>query len=200
MNDGAQVALYLLMLALPLSALLSRRVPVGRTVKMALAWVLIFAIGLVVVAQRDRLKPIWNDTRDALFGRDQHVVGSTVRIHIAPDGHFWATTTINGVERRMLIDSGATTTALSEATARAAHVATDDSPFAAAIETANGSVQASRAQVQRLELGSIVARDLPVVVAPEFGDLDVLGMNFLSQLASWRVEGDVLILEPKPRT
>jgi len=196
-NDGAQVALYLLMLALPLSALLSRRVPLGRTVKMALAWVLIFAIALVIVGQRERLRPIWNDTRDALFGRDQHVTGSTVRIHIAPDGHFWASATINGIERRMLIDSGATTTALSEATAKAAHIATDDSPFAAAIETANGSVQASRARVQRLELGNIVAHDLPVVVAPEFGDLDVLGMNFLSELASWRVEGDVLVLEAK---
>ena len=189
MNDGAQVALYLLMLALPLSALLSRRVPLGRTMKMAAAWVLIFAIGLVIAWQRD-----------ALFGRDQHVVGSTVRIHIAPDGHFWASARIEGIERRMLIDSGATTTALSQATAKAAHIAIDDGPFAAVIETANGAVQARRARVARLELGTIVARDLPVVVAPEFGDLDVLGMNFLSQLASWRVEGDVLVLEPKPRT
>lgn len=200
MSDGAQVALYLLMLALPLSALLSRRVPLGRTMKMAAAWVLIFAIGLVIAGQRDRLKPIWDDTRDALFGRDQHVVGSTVRIHIAPDGHFWASARIEGIERRMLIDSGATTTALSQATAKAAHIAIDDGPFAAVIETANGAVQARRARVGRLELGNIVARDLPVVVAPEFGDLDVLGMNFLSQLASWRVEGDVLVLEPKPRT
>ncbi|WEK42766.1 MAG: TIGR02281 family clan AA aspartic protease [Candidatus Sphingomonas colombiensis] len=166
---------------------------------MALAWVAIFALGLVIVGQRHRLLPIWEDTRDALFGRDQHVVGSTVRITMASDGHFWATARINGVARRMLIDSGATTTALSTASAVATHVAIDDGPFAAAIETANGPVQAQRGRIALLELGGIVARDLPVVVAPEFGDMDVLGMNFLSQLASWRVEGNILILDPKPK-
>ena len=29
-----------------------------------------------------------------------------------------------------------------------------------------------------------------------FGDIDVLGMNFLSRLKSWRVEGRTLILTP----
>jgi aspartyl protease family protein len=36
-----------------------------------------------------------------------------------------------------------------------------------------------------------------VVVSENFGNLDVLGMNFLSRLHSWRVEDKTLILEPK---
>jgi aspartyl protease family protein len=47
-----------------------------------------------------------------------------------------------------------------------------------------------------LRLGDIAARGLGVVVSPAFGDTDVLGMNFLSKLKSWRVEGQTLILEP----
>jgi aspartyl protease family protein len=35
-----------------------------------------------------------------------------------------------------------------------------------------------------------------VVVSPAFGDTDVLGMNFLSRLKSWRVEDGVLVLVP----
>ena len=35
-----------------------------------------------------------------------------------------------------------------------------------------------------------------VVSAPGLSDLDVLGMNFLSKLESWRVEGRTLILVP----
>ena len=35
-----------------------------------------------------------------------------------------------------------------------------------------------------------------MVVSPAFGETDVLGMNFLSRLKSWRVEGSTLILEP----
>ena len=43
---------------------------------------------------------------------------------------------------------------------------------------------------------NIVARDLKVVVSPAFGDMEVIGMNFLSKLASWRVEGRTLVLVP----
>ena len=46
------------------------------------------------------------------------------------------------------------------------------------------------------QLGDVVAHQLPVVVAEEFGDDDVIGMNFLSRLRAWRVEGRTLILEP----
>jgi len=53
--------------------------------------------------------------------------------------------------------------------------------------------------VKSLQLGSITASDLPVVVSKNFGDQDVLGMNFLSLLQSWRVEGDWLILRPKAK-
>jgi len=34
------------------------------------------------------------------------------------------------------------------------------------------------------------------VVSPAFGETNVLGMNFLSRLASWRVEENTLILVP----
>jgi aspartyl protease family protein len=57
-------------------------------------------------------------------------------------------------------------------------------------------IRAQTAKVETLKLGTIRAYDLPVVVSPAFGDTDVLGMNFLSRLKSWRVEGQTLILEP----
>ena len=47
-----------------------------------------------------------------------------------------------------------------------------------------------------LTRGNVIARDLPVVVSPAFGDTDVLGMNFLSRLKSWRVEERTLVLTP----
>ena len=49
--------------------------------------------------------------------------------------------------------------------------------------------------IDELRVGNIVARNLKVVSAPGL-DLDVIGMNFLSQLESWRVEGRTLILVP----
>jgi aspartyl protease family protein len=96
----------------------------------------------------------------------------------------------------MLIDSGATTTSLSVATAQAAGVAIDDSGLVAVVDTANGPVEARRARIDRLEVGPIQTEDLGVLVAPNFGDVDLLGMNFLSRLGSFRTEQGVLVLEP----
>jgi aspartyl protease family protein len=186
----ADIVMYALFLILPVSALLARGVPLKRTMAMALAWVAIFAVGLLIVSQRHRLSGIMS-----IFS-DQQVQGSETRITMAEDGHFWADVTINGIGRRMLIDSGATTTALSAATAAAAKLDTDESPFPAVLNTANGMVSARTATVAELTVGNVTARDFGVVVSPAFGDTDVLGMNFLSRLASWRVEGKTLVLVP----
>ena len=194
---SGDILFYCLLLLLPFSALIARRIPLKSGFKMALAWLAIFIVGLMIVNQRDRFDPVIAGLRDALVGHDQMVSGSTVRIRMAEDGHFWAIVSVNGTRRRMLIDSGATTTALSSATASAAGVATDESPFPVVINTANGNIVARTATVTALTIGSIAANDLPVVVAPAFGDTDVIGMNFLSRLRSWRVEGRTMILEPQ---
>jgi aspartyl protease family protein len=114
---------------------------------------------------------------------------------MAADGHFWADVDLDGVTRRMLIDSGATTTAISEATALEAKLK-DDSPFPVVLNTANGQITARTATASRIVIGSIIARDVPVVVSPAFGNTDVVGMNVLSRLRAWRVEGRTLVLTP----
>lgn len=52
MSDAAVNALIMaLVLLLPLSALAARRVPLSTTLKYAGAWIAIFAIGFLIVAQ-----------------------------------------------------------------------------------------------------------------------------------------------------
>ena len=187
----AELFFYGSLLALPLSALIAQRLPVGPTLRMAFAWFAIFAVALLLASQRDRL-----DGLSTLFS-DQRISGSETRIRMAGDGHFWADVQINGVARRMLIDSGATTTALSTSTAAAAKLDIEESPFPIMIETANGRITARTATATRLVVGRVTISRLAVVVSPAFGDQDVLGMNFLSQLGGWRVEGETLILQPK---
>jgi aspartyl protease family protein len=191
-NGAADLLFYGILLILPLAGLVARRPPLGQTLKMALAWVGIFAFGLVIASQWHRI-----DRYTAMLD-DQQVSGTETRIRMAEDGHFWADVEIDGVRRRMLIDSGATTTALSIATAQAAGLDLDESPFAAVINTANGAVTARTGTVRRVAIGSVTATDLGIVSSPAFGDTDVIGMNFLSRLASWRVEARTLILTPKP--
>ena len=185
-DRAASLLFYGLILILPLSALIARRPPLKRTLLLLAAWIGIFLVGLLVVGQRDKLRP--------LFGGPQ-VEGSEARITMAADGHFWADVTLDGVRRRMLVDSGATTTAISRATAQAVGLK-DDNPFPIVLETANGQITARTATVERVTVGGITTRDLRVAVSPNFGDTDVLGMNFLSRLAAWHVEGSTLVLVP----
>jgi len=187
---------YALLLILPLSALFARRMPLGRVAVMALAWIGIFATGLLVVALVNRNEWLISGTRELFYGRDQSVVGNEVRIAMAQDGHFYARASINGTERVLLVDSGASFTSLSADTASAASVAIDPTEPKIPLETANGQVMAQTARIGELRIGGITARDAPAVVSAAFGDQNVLGMSFLSKLASWRVEGKTLILTP----
>lgn len=127
----------------------------------------------------------------------QEVAGDTTRIPLSPDGHFWINARVNGEQRRFLVDTGATLTAISTNTAMLAGVEPGPMDRALVLQTANGAVQAQTAVVSELSFGNIVARDLDVVITPGMGETNVIGMNLLSRLASWRVEGRILILTPK---
>ncbi|MEP9402869.1 retropepsin-like aspartic protease family protein [Sphingomonas silueang] len=188
------IVLGLLMLMLPLSSLIARRPSAGVVVRNLLGWVAVFGILYVAFAHRVQLGQWASDLSRRIGVEEQTVDGDTVRIRQSPDGHFWANVRLNGVERRMLIDSGATTTAISEETARKAGITIRRVP-PVILNTANGAIEASRGRVETLRLGSLETRDLPVVVSPTFGAFDVIGMNFLSRLDSWRVERGMLVLE-----
>jgi len=194
---GGSLPFYALIAAIVVVMLLARRFRVvGRLLSTA---ALVASLGLIVmlVGERGRFDPMFARVAKILHLEDgQQVVGKEMRVPMADDGHFWVKVRFGNVERRMLVDSGATVTALSADTAEAAGLRPSPSPFPMIIQTANGSVRADTATVPELRIGNIVARDLPVVSSPAFGDMDVIGMNFLSRLKSWRVEGRTLILTP----
>ncbi|WP_315760113.1 retropepsin-like aspartic protease family protein [Sphingomonas sp. Y38-1Y] len=179
-------------LVLVLSALTVRRVSAGVLIRNVLGWVAIAGVLFVLFNNQDRI---------ALFAEQagltgQQVSGDTVRIRQSPDGHFYADVRINGTRQRMLVDSGATITALSESAAQAAGVKAEGG-MPVILATANGQVQARRGVAETFAIGDLETRDLSVVISPSFGEMSVVGMNFLSRLGSWRVEGRTLILEPK---
>jgi aspartyl protease family protein len=192
--EWQQIALYAVGAALLL--LLLQRIPfVGRIVRFAFSLALL-AFFIFLLIQHAPYEPTLGRLAGQLGLDRQEVVGGEVRIRMAPDGHFWAKARINGVERRMLIDSGATVTAISEETAAAASVRGSADLVPVVLRTANGLAQARPVTIEELRVGNITARNLKVVTSPALGKLDVLGMNFLSKLASWRVEGRTLVMVP----
>lgn len=189
------LAMYAVAAALVL--ILLQRIPfVGRIVRAALSLGLL-ALCIFLLLQQAPFEPQLAQIAGRLGLDRQEVVGDEVRIRMAQDGHFWANVTINGVRKRMLIDSGATVTAISQETASSASVDSGTGLVPVVLRTANGMTKAQTGTVKELSVGNIEARNLKVVISPALGNLDVLGMNFLSKLASWRVEGRTLILVPE---
>lgn len=199
MNDGDQALnlIYLVgVLVLVGSALMVRRIPIGQGLKMFAGWVLIFLAAFVAFTLKDDFMALGKRVVSQSRGEGEVVAaGRELRIRKAMDGHFWIDGELNGKSVRFLVDSGATVTSISADTARLADV-TVSGGFPAMVQTANGVVMVKRARAGRLKIGTIERRDLALHVSEAFGRTNVLGMNFLSSLSSWGVEGQWLVLKP----
>jgi aspartyl protease family protein len=194
MTDGnGPFALYYLIVAVAVaSSLFAMRLPLGKVLKMVLAWVAIFGVGFILFSFRSEFSSFGQRLRAEATGTSI-ADGQTVRIPIADDGHFWVDATVNGRPLRFVVDSGATITTVSAEAAKAVRIPIGTERTV--INTANGRSQVIKGWADRLEVGSIERTDFPVDIN-EHDDTNLLGMNFLSSLRSWRVEGNYLVLEP----
>ena len=109
------------------------------------------------------------------------------------DGHFYADVRINGAPVHMLIDTGASTIALSREDAQSAGIATSIGMNDVIGEGADGAVHGEYVRLETVELGPLKADGLEAVVLNS-GQESLLGQNFLSQFASVQIEGDRMIL------
>lgn len=195
-DQTANLVYSLLFLMLVVSSMVARRLPLRQTVKYALAWAAIFAGALVLYSFRHVAGQAWDQVKRELNPGAPVQSGSSVRILKGNDGHFHVTAKVNGHTVEFLIDSGATTSTMSQADAQAAGVEIDMLGFGAAVETANGTTVMQRGRIGRLAVGSIVRMDLPILVSEDVDELNLIGMNFLSSLKGWKVEGQEMILTP----
>lgn len=194
-DTAANVVWGVLALMLVGSSLAARRLPVGQSVRMILAWVAIFSVGFVLFLFRGEAGVVWDRATAEFRGDSGKTVGRTLEVPQADDGHYWVNASINGTPERFLIDSGATVTTISSDVANAARIEPDSS-FPVIVETANGRVEAQTARIERLNVGPITQKDAPVQISASLGETNLLGMSFLSKLKSWRVEGKTLVLTP----
>ncbi|HYE29542.1 MAG TPA: TIGR02281 family clan AA aspartic protease [Allosphingosinicella sp.] len=199
MNDGDQALSFVYLvgvLILVVSALMVRRIPLGQGLKMFAGWVLIFLAAFVAFTLKDDFMALGKRVLAEGRGEGEVVaVGEELRIRKSLDGHFWVQGELNGHRVRFLVDSGATITSISTETARRAEIS-PSAGMPALVQTANGVVPVRRARAERLQVGTIERRNLAVHVSEAFGPMNVLGMNFLSSLSSWGVEGQWLVLRP----
>lgn len=111
-------------------------------------------------------------------------------------GHFVTKASINGSDVLVLVDTGATTVALSFEDAQDAGLRPGNLDFSVPVSTANGQTKAARVKIDRIEIDGITVDDVEAMVLPE-GALEgtLLGMTFLGRLSSFKVEEGILYLK-----
>ena len=191
-NDLMLGGVYILMaVMLVLGSLMARREPAAKLLTMAMAWIVIFAAGFVLFTFRDDFGYLAQRLKAEATGSPV-TEGEVTRIPMAVDGHFWVQAKLNGRDVKFLVDSGATMTTIDRETAEAAGVSVS-AKADQFVRTGNGMIRVSSGRADELAIGGIVRRDIGLQVADN-DDLNVLGMNYLSTLSRWGVEGRWLIL------
>ena len=191
-NDLMLGGVYILMaMMLVIGSLMARREPLAKLATMAVTWIVIFAAGFVIFTFRDDFGYLAERLKAEAIGTPV-TEGRLTRIPMAIDGHFWVQARLNGRDVKFLVDSGATMTTIDRQTASETGVAVA-SRADQYVRTGNGVIRVFSARADELSVGDIVRRDVALQVA-DSDDLNVLGMNYLSTLKRWGVEGRWLIL------
>ena len=179
-----------------IGAVVARRSALGGILRIASS----LALGLIlltVVLQLSRFDPRFDVAVPQIGLPEQMVEGGETRIPLSADGHFWVRAEVNGVPGNFMIDTGATLTAISAPLAERAGLEPRRGGIPIMLGTANGTVQAHVATVDSLTFGNVSASGTDAAIAESFGDFNVIGMNVLARLGSWRGEDNTLILVPR---
>lgn len=179
-----------------IGAMIAKRSALGGVLRLASS----AALGLIlltVVLQLSRFDPRFDVAVPQIGLPEQVVEGGETRIPLSADGHFWVRADVNGVPGNFMIDTGATLTAISAPLAERAGLEPRRGGIPIMLGTANGTVQAHVATIDSLTFGNVSASGTDAAIAENFGDFNVIGMNVLARLGSWRVEDNTLILVPR---
>lgn len=114
----------------------------------------------------------------------------TVVLKRGLDGHYRAEALINGEEVDVLVDTGATGVAISQAVADKLNL---KSLTAVRTNTANGTTVGYMVRLSSVKLGGVEANNVSAMIAPGLEGDVLLGMSFLSRMDVRLFKGEMTI-------
>lgn len=168
----------------------------SEAVKHGMAWILILLVLVAAYAYRDDFKQVALRVAAVIVpGMAVETAPGEVVLRASADGHFYANATINGVAMRLMVDTGASSIALSAADAERLGFDPESLDYDLPVTTANGAGLAAPVMLNEVRLGSIAfARVGASVMPPGTLDRSLLGMSFLKRLSGFEFAGDRLVL------
>jgi aspartyl protease family protein len=119
---------------------------------------------------------------------------ASVRLERSVDGHFYTDAMVNGATIRFLIDTGATSIALSPEDAQRAGVNFGNGDFTGAAETAGGTVAIKPVLLDRVSVGPLEATQVEAAIVQGALGTSLLGQSWLRRVGTVTINGDVMEL------
>ncbi|WP_409431822.1 TIGR02281 family clan AA aspartic protease [Litorimonas sp. RW-G-Af-16] len=110
------------------------------------------------------------------------------------DGQYWATGRVNSGHVKFLVDTGASSVALTYEDARKAGIKVRDLRYNVPISTAGGTNYAAYVKLDSVSLGAITIRDVDALVVKDGLTVSLLGMTYLGQLQKVEATPNALLL------
>ena len=195
-GDAAQ--LFGLLALVSVGLLATRRIDLGRTVRMAAGWAAIVLVLLIGYSYRADIEGLATRLRATLIPAYATQTGpKTVMVEKSEDGGFYVMGEVDGTKVRFAIDTGATDIVLSPDDARSIGIDPSALKYSAPRETANGVGFSAQVVVSNLIVGPVRLTNVPVTVNQQPMSASLLGMSFLRRLDTFEIKGDQLFLKAK---
>jgi aspartyl protease family protein len=112
------------------------------------------------------------------------------------DGHYWAQGDVGGTQVRFLVDTGASSVALTGDDAQRLGFDPKSLVYDVPVHTAGGDTHAARINLPSLSVGGARVRDVQAMVVRDGLTTSLLGMSYLGRLSRFEATPEALILRP----
>jgi aspartyl protease family protein len=203
-DRGQFVYLIILVTVISTGIFSTTKAQLGIAVRQGLIWAGIFMLLIALFTFRDDFSQIGQRMmaelqpskalRVEVNDAGQNSQRSAVALSKAADGHFWAEGRVNNTHVRFMVDTGASSVALTLMDAKRAGINIDALRFNIPVSTASGQVYAARAMLDYLSIGQLRIDKVDALVMRDGLDTSLLGMSYLGRLSRFEATKNQLIL------
>jgi aspartyl protease family protein len=121
---------------------------------------------------------------------------SAAQVSKAQDGHYWAEAQVDGRWIHFLVDTGASTVALTRQDAQRLGFDLDNLVYDRPVSTANGKTLAAEVKLDRVSVAGARVDGVDALVVKDGLASSLLGMSYLGRLSRFEATPTALILRP----
>ena len=156
--------------------------------------IVLFAFGVAFLMPSDQSNaPAATAARAQSSGLFEPAPYKETQLRRKPDGHFYVTADVNGTPTTFLVDTGASTIALTEAAARSAGLQFSSGEFGPVARTANGIARGKRVTLRKVGIEGKDVTEVEAMIV-EGAEMSLLGQSYLSRISGVQMNGEHMVL------